>query len=348
MGGLTLNRENTKLRPEYEDILRFYGFNLSDVDEKESNDTTTMSGGVTEVTNAPTIESKDSTKPPTAIIDTTFASGFSNIPESMELPVTSISISSMTETLGTTINEGMVSDRLTQISNITTTISSASDANTFPTSVTGGNLNTISQNSMLSMQLPAVTMPFKTMGITVGQTIGATSTIIPAVSDTTTVMIADSQTTVNTPISSLQDAGNTMIPTSTLSATTIITSVTPSNMQASSIDSTGQIEATTLPIDTSSIETNITTTTPVFVTENAERSNLEVGPPAEESTVSTDQPTSGPNTTLGIVDLGSTNPITEGEQVTTTVSASMENASENPLRKRSTRNSRGYFSSYPG
>ncbi|KAF7414094.1 hypothetical protein HZH68_002583 [Vespula germanica] len=346
LGGLTLNRENTKLRPEYEDILRFYGFNLSDVDEKESNDTTTVSTGTTEVTNALITESEDSTKPPTTIIDTTLSSDSSTIPESIELPVTSISISSMTETVGTTISEGMVSDRLTQVSNITTTISSASEANTFTTTVTGGNLNTMSQNSTLSMQLPAVTMPFETMQSTVGQTIGATSTIIPNVPDTTTVMMVDSQTTVNTAISNLQNAENTMIPTSTLSVTTIIESVTPSNMQASSTDSTGQIEAMTLSIDTSSVETNITTTTPVSVTAST-GSNLEVGPPAEESTVSTDQPTSGPNTMLGIVDLGSTNPINEGGQATTTVPASIENASGNQLRKRSTRNSRGYFSSYP-
>ncbi|XP_046819000.1 uncharacterized protein LOC124424233 isoform X1 [Vespa crabro] len=346
LGGLTLNRENTKLRPEYEDILRFYGFNLSDIDEKESNDTTTMSAGAIEVTNAPTTESEDSTKPSTTIIDTTLSSGSSIISESMELPVTSISISSMTETLGTTINEEMVSDRLTQVSNISTTISSTSDSNTFTTIVTDGNLSTMPQNSTYSMQLPAVTMPFETMQITVGQTIGETSTIIPNISDTTNVMMSDSQITVNTAITSLQNAENTMIPTSTLSLTTIIASVTPSNMQTSSIDSTDQIEAMNLPTDTSSVETNITTTTPVSVTTSA-GNNLEIGPPAEESTVLTNQPTNGPNTMIGIVDLGSTNSINEGGQGMTTVPALIENVSRNQLRKRSTRNSRGYFSSYP-
>ncbi|XP_072742888.1 uncharacterized protein Ir93a isoform X4 [Anoplolepis gracilipes] len=36
LGGLTLSRENTRLRPEYEDILRFYGFDLSSI-EQEAN-----------------------------------------------------------------------------------------------------------------------------------------------------------------------------------------------------------------------------------------------------------------------------------------------------------------------
>ncbi|XP_011166012.1 mucin-5AC isoform X2 [Solenopsis invicta] len=50
LGGLTLSRENTRLRPEYEDILRFYGFDLSSI-EQEANVTVSMgdSAGVTEL-----------------------------------------------------------------------------------------------------------------------------------------------------------------------------------------------------------------------------------------------------------------------------------------------------------
>ncbi|XP_012063403.1 PREDICTED: uncharacterized protein LOC105626714 [Atta cephalotes] len=50
LGGLTLSRENTKLRPEYEDILRFYGFDLSSI-EQEVNVTVSMedSSGITEL-----------------------------------------------------------------------------------------------------------------------------------------------------------------------------------------------------------------------------------------------------------------------------------------------------------
>ncbi|EZA54909.1 Glutamate receptor delta-2 subunit [Ooceraea biroi] len=40
LGGLTLSRENTKLRSEYEDILRFYGFDLSN--SETSSSTITM------------------------------------------------------------------------------------------------------------------------------------------------------------------------------------------------------------------------------------------------------------------------------------------------------------------
>ncbi|KAG5310521.1 ILEU inhibitor, partial [Acromyrmex insinuator] len=50
LGGLTLSRENIKLRPEYEDILRFYGFDLSSI-EQEANVTVSMedSSGITEL-----------------------------------------------------------------------------------------------------------------------------------------------------------------------------------------------------------------------------------------------------------------------------------------------------------
>ncbi|XP_071634398.1 uncharacterized protein [Temnothorax longispinosus] len=50
LGGLTLSRENTRLRPEYEDILRFYGFDLSSIGQ-EANVTVSMgdSSGITEL-----------------------------------------------------------------------------------------------------------------------------------------------------------------------------------------------------------------------------------------------------------------------------------------------------------
>ncbi|XP_043497101.1 uncharacterized protein LOC122520854 isoform X2 [Polistes fuscatus] len=359
LGGLTLNKENTKLRAEYEDILRFYGFNLSDIDEKELNDTTTTFAPITEATNAPITESEDSTKPTTIIIDVSQPSVSPTvITESTELPVTS-TVSPMTETFGTTIDEKMVSDSLTQLSNITTAISNATEANTFPTTASDVNSETTSPNSPVSTQLPAVTMPSETMQSTkmVGQTtIGATSTIISNIPDTTTtmttMMMGDSQTTVNTATTnSMENVGNTMTPTSTLTVTTIIAPVTSLDMQGSSMDSTGgQTEAMTLPMDISStpIQTNITTTSVSDLTASMP-SNLEVVTPTEESTVSTNQPTTGgPITMLGIVDLGTTNSMNQdGQQGTTTVPVTLPDASGNRLRKRNTRNSRGYFSSYP-
>ncbi|XP_014606975.1 PREDICTED: uncharacterized protein LOC106788324 [Polistes canadensis] len=363
LGGLTLNKENTKLRTEYEDILRFYGFNLSDTDDKELNDTTTTFAPITESTNAPITESEDSTKPTTIIIDVSQPSVSPTvITESTELPVTS-TISPMTETFGTTIDEKMVSDSLTQLSNITTTtISNVTEANTFPTTASDVNMETMSPNSPVSTQMPAVTMPSETMQSTkmVGQTtIGATSTIISNIPDTTTtmttttMMIGDSQTTVNTATTnSMENVGNTMTPTSTLTVTTIIAPVTSLDMQGSSMDSTGgQTEAMTLPMDISStpIQTNITTTSVSDLTASMP-SNLEVVTPTEESTVSTNQPTTGgPITMLGIVDLGTTNSMMnqDGQQGTTTVPVTLPDASGNRLRKRNTRNSRGYFSSYP-
>jgi len=52
LGGLTLSRENIRLRPEYEDILRFYGFDLSSI-EQEANVTVSM-GDSSSITELPT------------------------------------------------------------------------------------------------------------------------------------------------------------------------------------------------------------------------------------------------------------------------------------------------------
>ncbi|XP_066582477.1 uncharacterized protein [Prorops nasuta] len=47
LGGLTLNRENTKLRPEYEDILRFYGFDVGALQGSVNETTLTPDGNAT-------------------------------------------------------------------------------------------------------------------------------------------------------------------------------------------------------------------------------------------------------------------------------------------------------------
>ncbi|XP_028045080.2 cell wall protein PRY3 [Monomorium pharaonis] len=57
LGGLTLSRENTRLRPEYEDILKFYGFDLSSI-EQEANVTVSMG------------DSSGATKLPTSTVST--------------------------------------------------------------------------------------------------------------------------------------------------------------------------------------------------------------------------------------------------------------------------------------
>ncbi|KAK2575943.1 hypothetical protein KPH14_007305 [Odynerus spinipes] len=352
LGGLTLNRENTKLRPEYEDVLRFYGFDLSDEDGKESNGTTpTVEEGTTTVseesTDPSTTVSAESTNPPTTMIDVNLSSELSTSSETTEGPTTS-TMPPMTETIGTTMEEGMVSDRLTQMSNITTTISSTNPTSSLTTTASDGNLESSSENSTVSMQLPAVTMPLpETMSTTVSNTAAATTTVVPNVSDTTAMLMTDSETTNSTSSPVSESTGNTMTPASTLPVSTMTTSGTTLNMQESSTNSTGQTEATTLPMDASSIETNVTSTAPVSVTANA-RSDLEVGPPAEESTVSTDQPiTSEPSTMTGIENLESSTLTNEEGQGSTTVPAPSDDASTNRIRKRSTRNSRGYFSSYP-
>lgn len=65
LGGLTLNKENIRLRPEYEDILRFYGFDLSSI-EQEAN-VTVKTGDSSDTTELPTSTAGSI---PTEIIDT--------------------------------------------------------------------------------------------------------------------------------------------------------------------------------------------------------------------------------------------------------------------------------------
>ncbi|XP_076759097.1 uncharacterized protein LOC143428259 [Xylocopa sonorina] len=60
LGGLTLNRENTRLRPEYEDILRFYGFDLF-ISEEETNETS-YPGSETTTDTAPPITEQSTTE----------------------------------------------------------------------------------------------------------------------------------------------------------------------------------------------------------------------------------------------------------------------------------------------
>lgn len=63
---MTLNKENTRLRTEYEDILRFYGFDLSSI-EQEANVTVSM-GDSSDTTELPT--STTGSTIPTEMIDT--------------------------------------------------------------------------------------------------------------------------------------------------------------------------------------------------------------------------------------------------------------------------------------
>lgn len=81
LGGLTLSRENTRLRPEYEDILRFYGFDLSSI-EQEANVTVSVE------------DTSATTELPTSTVDLT------------SLPVETTSTGSATDTAMLTTGAG--------------------------------------------------------------------------------------------------------------------------------------------------------------------------------------------------------------------------------------------------
>lgn len=100
LGGLTLSRENTRLRPEYEDILRFYGFDLSSI-EQEAN--VTVSTG----------DSSGTTELPTSTI------GLTTLPAGM-------------------INTGNVSDMTTTVTDAITTLPPAGAETTVVPSIAAG------------------------------------------------------------------------------------------------------------------------------------------------------------------------------------------------------------------
>ncbi|KAK0094418.1 hypothetical protein PV326_010921 [Microctonus aethiopoides] len=88
LGGLTLNRDDITLRPEYEDILRFYGFDIANTTDSNDtiaiNDTTTMATNLGMTTTINTDDSMTmSTPSPTtmdaAIIATTKMTEMNNI-----------------------------------------------------------------------------------------------------------------------------------------------------------------------------------------------------------------------------------------------------------------------------
>ncbi|XP_029675160.1 probable maltase-glucoamylase 2 isoform X1 [Formica exsecta] len=177
LGGLTLSRENTRLRPEYEDILRFYGFDLSSI-EQEAN-VTVNTGDPSDTTKLPM--STASSTIPIETIDT------ANEPDTTMITLTITTLPSETTIASaTTVDITQQSVTMDAIDVQSITVASSESA-------------VLSTSSTVN-SLPAVTF---------GKGIQPASTTVIADSQTnlTTVLVAGDQSPQATSTIAAEDAG---------------------------------------------------------------------------------------------------------------------------------------------
>ncbi|XP_026828433.1 uncharacterized protein LOC105279640, partial [Ooceraea biroi] len=172
LGGLTLSRENTKLRSEYEDILRFYGFDLSSM-EQEASVTISMENSST--TELSTI---DLTSP---LIETIRKIGNVRNATTMSMDtITSITI------LSSSVEATTIPSTATSTTQQIVAISTDTNAQTISTSVTVTDSPAIIQNTLATQSTDSLTVV--TSGESVQSSAGAENmmslsrTINPAMS----------------------------------------------------------------------------------------------------------------------------------------------------------------------
>ncbi|XP_017764978.1 PREDICTED: mucin-3A-like [Eufriesea mexicana] len=382
LGGLTLNHENTKLRPEYEDILRFYGFDLS-IPEEDTNETTSVPETTTSgVTEQPTTEVTTSVPDETTVQTATMPTTTAQIPTTQTVTTQSeqstertseipMSTTPSVELLGMTLSTIDEQDRLTE----TTPAGAVSmggtkaAATTLPSSITTSSTQTIASTTPTSpTTTPTVSTTTSTEGLQT-TTSPVPPTTMPVI---TTVQSPSTESTPSTPptltsvaivptppTTASQPSMSTTFTEASPEPTTIVTrieSVTEPVPESTTMSTTSSTTSGTTVVVVSSVETTVTP--PVNVTEASTSSTIPTqadqtsigptdGPPADENTVSTDSANNQSiSNEMGSTDLPVTT-VATGEigstgQLTTVSSATMMNR-----RKRSYRSPRGFFSSYP-
>ncbi|XP_011865673.1 PREDICTED: mucin-3A isoform X2 [Vollenhovia emeryi] len=132
LGGLTLSRENTRLRPEYEDILRFYGFDLSSI-EQEANVTVSRgdSSGATELPTSTLPAGMISTGNVPDITTTMLTGAITTLPpagaETTGVPTTVAGVTQQTVTMAAT-GATDVQSTLTPVTGVGTVVQNTSPA----------------------------------------------------------------------------------------------------------------------------------------------------------------------------------------------------------------------------
>ncbi|XP_050594771.1 serine-rich adhesin for platelets isoform X2 [Bombus affinis] len=287
LGGLTLNHENTKLRPEYEDILRFYGFDLS-IPEEETNETETTS--VPETTSAMTEQSTteartlvpDETTTPSTTIRTMQSSEITS-----DIPM---STTPMVELIGMTLSTIDEQDRLTQTISDSSVLTGATVATTLPSLVT--TLSTEAMTTSTSTLPSSITTSSETSTTVISTTTTtAATTTTSEIPQTTVTNSAQPITTVtSTPSIQSPNADGTSTTPSTLTSTVAIIS-TPSSTSAVTFST--------------SMETNLESTIISAIgqttvsTDQAAESVMTTEPITESTTALTGSTPSSTSTTTG-------------------------------------------------
>ncbi|XP_076678250.1 ionotropic receptor 93a-like [Andrena cerasifolii] len=377
LGGLTLNQEYTRLRGEYEDVLRFYGFDLSVPDEftetTPGSEGTTMSTGTdqpateTEMSTqdeatTPVITQDEATTPvitqdeaatpvvaqdeaATPVVAQDEATTPVTTQESMQVPESTseagLSTTSQVELVETTLNTADTQDRLTQSTLGATVLMDVTEPVAPP-----GQSTTLSEEMPATMVEEALTTTAGTVQPTtmVSSTIQSASTAEATVT-TTSATVTTTPATVTTTPATLTPPTSTSATEEDSESTTPLPESTTTLMTASTVTAT----PTGVPM-TTAVSMNVpeASMSPLISRQaNEATSGSTNGPPADQNTVSTDNQTAPGE--MGSTDLPGTTTVTgetgsNGQSTTAVPSTTSDTMSR---RKRSFRGSRGYFSSYP-
>ncbi|KMQ91986.1 glutamate receptor delta-2 subunit, partial [Lasius niger] len=177
LGGLTLSKENTRLRPEYEDILRFYGFDLSSI-EQEANVTVNTEDSSATTPELPT-STAGSTIPMEAPIDTR------NEPDTT---TTTLSITTPPSESTTATRQSVTMDVIDVQSSTVASPESAVPSTTSSTSA--GSLPAVTSGESIQPTSTTIVVDSQTNPITVLATDQASSTTV-AVEDAETETVAN-------------------------------------------------------------------------------------------------------------------------------------------------------------
>ncbi|KAG9428192.1 flocculation protein FLO11-like isoform X1 [Apis mellifera carnica] len=270
LGGLTLNHENTRLRPEYEDILRFYGFDLS-IPEEEMNETTfapeTTNNVVTEQS---TIETK-TVIPDEITTQSITTRGMQSSETTSETPISTTSSVELTGITSSTIDE---QNKLTQTTSAATILTNDSNAATTVSSsivVTSSSIETTT--SSIPTIMPNLITTSSSEIVTTSSITNTPPSITSSTTSTTTPVL------ITTVASTISEEPQTTI----ANLTQPITTVTLSNQSPSTGESTSTLSTST---STSTPSTTITTTTSTTTTSTTSISSSTSETPLPPSTTS--------------------------------------------------------------
>ncbi|KAL0103142.1 hypothetical protein PUN28_017459 [Cardiocondyla obscurior] len=166
LGGLTLSKENTRLRPEYEDILRFYGFDLSSIEANvtvsptDSSNTTEVPTSTLPAGNMTTTMLMNATTLPPAGAETLGPLTAANVTQ-LNVTMTPTNPPNMQSTLTPVTGAGIVAQNMsTQSGNASTAVTSGESVQSSPsagTQTVAGSPNTITPMINLNNQTIATT-----------------------------------------------------------------------------------------------------------------------------------------------------------------------------------------------